>query len=62
MNYSVPNRKERYGSEPKMIGVYQVDPGEMMFYQDLPIKLSGDSVIKIEDRLKCFDRLIGAMV
>lgn len=49
-----------YGDKPKDLGVIDIDCHEMMFYQYLPIKLEKQIHPKIEDRLKCFEPLIGA--
>lgn len=49
----------KYGDLPKMIGHYKVEAKEMMFYQYLPIKLIGEVEPKYEDRLSCFNGLIG---
>jgi hypothetical protein len=48
-----------YGELPKQIGCLTADVKEMMFYQYLPIKLSGDHLQKYEDRLRCFNDLVG---
>jgi hypothetical protein len=50
-----------YGQLPKQLGNHQVDCKEMMFYQYLPIKLTGEHMPVFEDRLKCYDKLIGAI-
>lgn len=50
-----------YGELPKQIGTHEVDCKEMMFYQYLPIKLSGDHMPIYEDRLKCFSDMIGTI-
>ena len=50
--------KNRYGQLPKPLGEYIIIPTEMMFYQDMPIKLKRFSEIVFEDRLKIFDELI----
>jgi hypothetical protein len=51
----------KYGQLPKEIGVFNVNCKEMMFYQYLPIKMIGDSKLVMEDRLKCFEELIGTI-
>jgi hypothetical protein len=50
----------KYGSKPKDLGVIEIDCPEMLFYQYLPIKLIGQTEPIIEERLKCFEPLIGA--
>lgn len=50
-----------YGKLPKELGQYIVEAKEMMFYQYLPIKLPGQTQPLYEDRLKCFDNLVGAI-
>lgn len=50
----------KYGSLPKVIGTFEVPSGEMFFYQYLPIKFPGSTDIRHEDRLKCFEKIIGA--
>lgn len=47
-----------YGDLPIKIGEYKVDCREMMFYQYLPIKLSGEDSIKYKERLSCFGEII----
>lgn len=51
----------RYGELPKELGLFKIDPTEMMFYQYLPIKLSGNVQPIYEERLKCFDEIIGTI-
>lgn len=48
-----------YGDLPVVIGEYKVDCKEMMFYQYLPIKLSGIDFWQTEQRLFCFWEVIG---
>ena len=48
-----------YGELPISLGIHQVQCNEMMFYQYLPIKLSGQTEPKAEDRLLCFSHLVG---
>ena len=50
----------KYGSKPKDLGVIEIDCPEMLFYQYLPIKLIGQTEPIVEQRLKCFEPLIGA--
>ena len=50
----------KYGSKPKDLGVIEIDCPEMLFYQYLPIKLIGQTEPIVEERLKCFEPLIGA--
>ena len=47
-----------YGDLPIKIGEYKVDCREMMFYQYLPIKLSGQDWYIFEDRLSYFSEII----
>lgn len=51
----------KYGELPKSLGIFEVDCKEMMFYQYLPIKMPGATQPIYEPRLKCFDKLIGAI-
>lgn len=50
-----------YGELPKDLGLFDVDCKEMMFYQYLPIKLRTQVQPVFEERLKCFDALIGTI-
>ena len=49
-----------YGQLPKQIGTYTVECKEMLFYQYLPVKLVGFHNIVDEERLSCYDHIIGA--
>jgi len=51
----------RYGELPKELGIFQVEAKEMMFYQYLPIKMPNETQPIYEQRLKCFDALVGAI-
>lgn len=51
----------RYGELPKELGIFEVDAKEMMFYQYLPIKMPNETQPIYEQRLKCFDALVGAI-
>lgn len=51
----------RYGELPKPLGQYAIECDEMFFYQYLPIKLIGDSKPVTEERLNCFNNIIGAI-
>jgi hypothetical protein len=51
-----------YGDKPKVIGTYDADIREMMFYQDMLIKMPGTTHPVIEQRLNCFSKIIGAAV
>jgi hypothetical protein len=51
----------KYGELPKVLGEFKVECKEMMFYQYLPIKMPLDVNPVYEDRLKCFDKLVGAI-
>jgi len=48
-----------YGALPKWLGVHQVECREFMFYQYLPVKLSGHTEMAMEQRLECFRPLLG---
>lgn len=48
-----------YGELPKSLGLHQIDVNEMMFYQYLPIKFPEKTDIIYEERLRCFDKIIG---
>jgi len=49
----------RYGELPLFMGTLEIDCNELMFYQYLPIKLSGQTEISRESRISVFDELIG---
>lgn len=49
---------KNYGEEPTIIGEFLAHPKEMMFYQDMPIKMAGQKAISIEPRLQCFRPII----
>jgi hypothetical protein len=51
----------KYGQLPKELGIFEVKPKEMMFYQYLPIKMIGETKPIYEKRLSCFDELIGSI-
>lgn len=51
----------RYGELPKPLGIFEVECNEMMFYQYLPIKMIEQTQPVYENRLKCFDKLVGAI-
>jgi hypothetical protein len=51
----------KYGELPKELGIFGVEAKEMMFYQYLPIKMPNETQPIYEQRLKCFDALIGAI-
>lgn len=48
-----------YGALPCNIGSIDIETEEMFFYQYLPIKLPGIVNPVLEERLKCFDKMIG---
>lgn len=48
-----------YGSLPAHLGYFENHTDEMFFYQYLPIKFVGNHNPIYENRLKCFDKLIG---
>jgi len=49
----------KYGIKPKNLGVHNIEFKEMVFYQYLPIKLSGSTDVLVEDRLMFLSELIG---
>lgn len=49
-----------YGAAPKCLGLVSVACREMMFYHDMPVKLSHSWSIKREPRLAIFDPILGA--
>ena len=51
----------KYGDKPKQLGLFEIDPKEMFFYQYLPIKLIGNIQPIFEDRLKIFEEILGAI-
>jgi hypothetical protein len=51
----------RYGELPKELGIFEIEAKEMMFYQYLPIKMLNETQLIYEQRLKCFDALVGAI-
>lgn len=51
----------KYGELPKELGIFDVEAKEMMFYQYLPIKMPNETQPIYEQRLKCFDALVGAI-
>ncbi len=51
----------KYGELPTVLGIFEVECEEMMFYQYLPIKMPNETQPIYEQRLKCFDKLIGAI-
>jgi len=50
---------KHYGELPISLGLFEVNCPEMIFYQYLPIKLTGDTEPKVEERLEVFSHLIG---
>lgn len=52
----------RYGDLPLVLGEFELNPKEMMFYQYLPIKMLGDDVLIYEPRLSCFNELINKII
>lgn len=50
----------KYGALPKDMGIFYPSPFEMFFYQDMPIKMASETTITMEDRLRPFDRIVGA--
>ena len=51
----------KYGDKPKQLGLFEIDPKEMFFYQYLPIKLIGNIQPIFEDRLKIFEEILGVI-
>jgi len=51
----------KYGQLPTELGIFEVECKEMMFYQYLPIKMPNETQPIYEERLSCFDKLIGAI-
>tara|TARA_R110000782_G_scaffold144871_2_gene237686 strand:- start:5050 stop:5904 length:855 start_codon:yes stop_codon:yes gene_type:complete len=49
----------KYGNLPYNMGVNNTQCNEMMFIQYLPIKLASFDSVKFEERLSCFDGIIG---
>ena len=49
----------KYGTLPKFLGRHEIQCDEMLFYQYLPIKLKTQTEPIVEERLKCFEELIG---
>lgn len=49
----------KYNGKPKNLGLFPIVCDEMFFYQYLPIKLIGQHEPVVEDRLKCFNSMIG---
>lgn len=52
----------KYGELPRPLGQIEIDCKEMMFYQYLPIKLSGQAFCKYEDRLDVFEDIISQCI
>lgn len=52
-------QNKKYGDLPKYLGTHEVYCDEMLFYQYLPIKLKKQTKPIVEERLKCFEELIG---
>lgn len=50
---------KKYGELPVYLGTHEVECEEMIFYQYLPIKLSSQTELIMEERLNCFEKLIG---
>lgn len=49
-----------YGAPPMTLGMHDVECAELMFYQDMPIKLAGQTAFTMEPRLSPFNGLVGA--
>lgn len=55
------NSEHHYGEAPAVLAVHEdVFCNEYLFYQYLPIKLTSQHYCVREERLSCFDKLIGA--
>ena len=53
----------KYGELPFELGIFEVECKEMMFYQDMPIKMKKPSTyLRLEERLQCFTPIIDASV
>lgn len=52
----------KYGTEPEIIGTFDIDCEEMMFYMYLPIKMKDSLWIHIPPQLKVFQPLIEAVL
>lgn len=52
----------KYGDLPNLIGNISVEVEEMMYYQYLPIKLKSQTTPTIEERLSCFQDIIGVIL
>lgn len=48
-----------YGQLPVVVGKYELQVREMMFYQYLPVKVPGSYEIIVEERIRVFDKLVG---
>ena len=46
--------KNKYGDLPQNLGVFNIQPDEMMYYMYMPIKLNYSNDFFIEDRLNIF--------
>lgn len=49
----------QYGDLPTALGRHVADCREFMFFQDMPIKLAGQTELAVEPRLACFREIIG---
>lgn len=49
----------KYGELPTSLGEHVITCEEMLFYQYLPIKLTGTTALSVEPRLSCFEKVIG---
>jgi hypothetical protein len=50
---------KKHGDLPVYLGLHEIECEEMLYYQYLPIKLSGQVEPIMEQRLKCFEKIIG---
>jgi len=55
-------KKAGYGTEPILLGNFDLEVGEMMFYMYLPIKMAGDVDLHIPKRLEVFKPIIWASI
>jgi len=54
--------KLKYGGKPEVIGTFDIDCQEMMFYMYLPIKMIDNPQFYIPEQLKAFQPLIDAVI
>ena len=54
--------KNRYGQLPKVVDYIEVINKEMLFYQDMPVKMIGDTECKMEKRLFAYYEILSNSV